>query len=122
MPRSSVMRFESSAETSHSVAGGTSPVFDHDTVGSDNSSATQGSSTASVAGRKRAPTKQCAAACVNDRARNKSANAGAHGTLKGRGMILLQSGVKTAPIASSRSDGARVHTGIGGARERWALV
>ena len=56
MPKSSVMRFEISAETSHSVAGGTSPVFDQDTVGSDISSATHGSSTASVAGKKRAPT------------------------------------------------------------------
>ena len=60
IPRSSVMRFENSADTSHSVAGGVSAVFDHWMVGSDSSSATQGSSMASVAGRKRAPTKQWA--------------------------------------------------------------
>src|SRR5215469_4992062 len=52
MPRSSVMRFDKSAEMSHSVAAGTSPVFDHATVGKDISSATQGSSVASVAGKK----------------------------------------------------------------------
>ncbi len=51
MPKSSVMRLESLAETSHSVAGGTSAVFDHDTVGNDISSATHGSSVASVAGK-----------------------------------------------------------------------
>ena len=56
------MRFDISAETSHSVAGGTSPVFDQDTVGSDSSSATHGSSMASVAGKNRAPTKQWAKA------------------------------------------------------------
>jgi hypothetical protein len=58
MPKSSVMRFDSSAEMSHSVAGGTSPVCDQATVGNDNSSATHGSSIASVAGKNRAPTKQ----------------------------------------------------------------
>ena len=60
MPRSSVMRFEISAETSHSLAGGHVAGFDQDTVGSDSSSATHGSSMASVAGKKRAPTKQWA--------------------------------------------------------------
>src|ERR1700693_5758344 len=62
MPKFSVIRFEKSPEMSHSVAGGMSAVLDHDTVGIDISSATQGSSVASVAGRKRAPTKQCASA------------------------------------------------------------
>jgi len=38
-----------------------------ETVGSDSSSATQGSSTLSVAGRKRAPTKQCADALAGSR-------------------------------------------------------
>ena len=75
MPKSSVMRLEISAETSHSVAGGTSAVRDHDTVGSDNSSATHGSSTASVAGKKRAPTKQWANASVKGSAENSSASA-----------------------------------------------
>src|SRR6186997_3316090 len=59
-PKSSVMRFEISPEISSSLAGGTSPVFDQATVGSDISSATHGSSVASVAGKKRAPTKQWA--------------------------------------------------------------
>ena len=62
MPKSSVMRFEISPEISSSLAGGTSPVFDQATVGSDISSATHGSSVASVAGKKRAPTKQWALA------------------------------------------------------------
>src|SRR5580704_5721162 len=72
---SGVMRLEISAETSHSVAGGTSPVRDQEIVGSDSSSATQGSSTASVAGKKRAPTKQWANASVKGSAANTSASA-----------------------------------------------
>src|ERR1700757_3478643 len=51
---------------SHSDAGGISAVLDHDTVGNDISSATQGSSVASVAGKNRAPTKQCANALEVD--------------------------------------------------------
>src|SRR5580704_18637549 len=65
-PKSSVMRFEISPETSHSIPDGMSPVFDQLTVGSDISSATQGSSVASVAGKNRAPTKQWAEALEND--------------------------------------------------------
>src|ERR1700733_1707142 len=62
-PKFSVIRLEISPEISSSLAGGKSPVLDQATVGKDNSSATQGSSVASVAGRKRAPTKQWASAC-----------------------------------------------------------
>src|SRR5579863_10681184 len=94
MPRSSVMRFDSSAETSHSVAGGTSPVFDHDTVGSDISSATQGSSTASVAGKNRAPTKQWAKAAEKGRQTNTSASANAREHLQQRGMATLRVSVR----------------------------
>src|SRR5580693_5173524 len=74
IPKSGVMRLEISAETSHSVAGGTSPVRDQETVGSDSSSATHGSSMASVAGKKRAPTKQWANASVKGSAANTSAS------------------------------------------------
>jgi dolichol kinase len=52
-----------------------SAVRDHDTVGSDISSATHGSSVASVAGKKRAPTKQWANASVQGSAANSSASA-----------------------------------------------
>src|SRR5579863_1134922 len=62
-PKLSVMRFEKSIPRFNCEAGGTSAVCDQATVGSDISSATQGSSMASVAGRKRAPTKQWASAC-----------------------------------------------------------
>jgi hypothetical protein len=41
---------------------GISPVLKLEIVGNDNSSATQGSSTVRVAGKKRLPAKQCAAA------------------------------------------------------------
>src|SRR5580700_10880218 len=75
MPKSSVMRFDSSAETSHSLAGGESPVWNQSTVGTDSSSATQGSSMASVAGKNRAPTKQWANEAVKVRGTNKSASA-----------------------------------------------
>src|ERR1700731_1119607 len=75
MPKSGVIRLETSTETSHSVAGGTSPVRDQEIVGSDISSATQGSSVASVAGKKRAPTKQWANASVKGSAANSSASA-----------------------------------------------
>src|SRR5450631_1000535 len=57
-----VMRLEYSADMSTWLADGSSPVPKAVTVGSDSSSATQGSSVVSVAGRKRAPTKQCAKA------------------------------------------------------------
>src|SRR5712675_84297 len=66
MPKLSVMRLEYSTETSSWRAGGSSPVLNPDTVGSDSSSATQGSSTPSVAGKKRPPTKQCADAPLAD--------------------------------------------------------
>src|SRR5262245_41407266 len=64
-PNASVMRLENSPEMSSCRAGGTSSFLNEDTVGSDNSSATQGSSTVMVAGKKRAPTKQCASASVS---------------------------------------------------------
>src|SRR6516162_6571718 len=89
MPKSSVMRFEMSAEMSHSVAAGTSPVFDQATVGTDISSATQGSSVASVAGKKRAPTKQCASAWAADNATTKHASANACEQLEKRSMTIL---------------------------------
>src|SRR5690242_2179363 len=88
IPRSSVMRFDSSTEMSHSVAAGTS-VFDHWTVGTDSSSATQGSSVARVAGRKRGPTKQCAKASTAESATNRSANANAREQLEERSMNNL---------------------------------
>src|SRR6516162_10153455 len=89
MPKSSVMRFDKSAEISHSVAGGTSPVFDHTTVGKDISSATQGSSVASVAGKKRDPTKQCAKASAADSVTKTRAIANTREQLKTRSMTIL---------------------------------
>src|ERR1700758_4230611 len=108
IPRSSVMRFESSTETSHSVAAGTSPVFDQATVGSDNSSATQGSSVASVAGKKRGPAKQCAKASAADSATNMSANANAREQLEERSMNNLHwrlTGWRPPAAASFHSTG-----------------
>src|SRR6516225_3722391 len=89
MPRSSVIRFDSSAEMSHSVAAGTSPVFDQATVGKDISSATQGSSVASVAGKKRGPTKQCARASAAESATRMIASANAREQLEERSMNNL---------------------------------
>src|ERR1039457_563519 len=94
MPRSSVMRLEISTDTSHSVAGGISPVFDQATVGSDISSATQGSSIASVAGKNLGPTKQWAKALEKGRKTNKSTSANARETLGRRDMKILHSGVR----------------------------
>ena len=51
MPKFSVMRLSRFLRDVPLVAGGTSPVLDQATVGSDSSSATQGSSIARVAGR-----------------------------------------------------------------------
>src|SRR5579859_5167472 len=62
IPKVLVIRLEYSPETSVSSADGTSPVLNRENVGMDSSSATQGSSTASVAGKNRPPTKQCASA------------------------------------------------------------
>src|SRR5215471_9905308 len=89
MPKSSVMRLAKSIEMSHSVAGGTSPVFDQATVGSDISSATQGSSVASVAGKKRDPTKQCASAWAADSARTRHASGNAREQLEKRSISFL---------------------------------
>src|SRR5450631_3641196 len=61
-PSVGVMRLEYSAEMSTWLDDGSSPVPKAVTVGSDSSSATQGSSIVSVAGRNLAPTKQCAKA------------------------------------------------------------
>src|SRR6516164_3747399 len=96
MPKSSVMRFDRSTEMSHSVAAGTSPVFDQATVGKDISSATQGSSVASVAGKKRGPTKQCAKACAAESATNRSANANAREQLEQRNINSLHKRVSKA--------------------------
>src|SRR5262245_19463398 len=62
IPRFSVIRLVNCPELSSWLVGRTSPLFAHDTVGNDNSSATHGSSIVRVAGRKRIPTKQCACA------------------------------------------------------------
>ena len=62
------------AEMAHWVAGRMSPVLDHATVGSDISSATHGSSVASVAGKNRAPTKQWAEASERGSKTNKRTN------------------------------------------------
>jgi hypothetical protein len=111
------MRFDSSTETSHSVAAGTSPVFDQATVGKDISSATQGSSVASVAGKKRGPTKQCAKASAAESARNTSANANAREQLEERSMNNLHWRLEYwRPVAA-----ASFHSTWGGPRERLAL-
>ena len=106
MPKSSVMRFDSSPETSHSVAGGTSAVRDQETVGSDSSSATHGSSMASVAGKKRAPTKQWANASVKGSAAKTSASAKARKHLGLPDMIVLLRRVQTLRPAQSGRDGS----------------
>src|SRR5260370_10774706 len=56
-PKSDVMRFDSSPLMSVSTTDGSVPVFWFDTVGSDSSSATNGSSIVIVAGKKRDPAK-----------------------------------------------------------------
>ena len=64
-PKSSVIRFEYSPETSRCFTDGSSLVLNHATVGSDSSSATPGSSMASVAGNIRLPTISWARAAVS---------------------------------------------------------
>src|SRR4029077_7557502 len=118
IPRSSVMRFESSTEMSHSVAAATSRVLGQATVGTDISSATQGSSVASVAGKKRGPTKQCANASAADSATKRSANANAREQLEERSMNNLHRRLKCRrPVVA-----ASFHSTWGGPRERWALA
>src|ERR1022692_1735470 len=85
----SVTRFEYSVETSSWRAGGSSPVLDHATVGSDSSSATHGSSMPSVAGKKRPPTKQCASAPAFDRTTATVANAAVRTTDLSMGKLRL---------------------------------
>jgi hypothetical protein len=64
----SVMRLEYSPDMSSCLADGSSPFLNDDTVGKASSSATQGSSILSVAGKKRAPARQCACAVPPDKA------------------------------------------------------
>src|SRR5690242_6961860 len=78
---------------SHWVAGGISAVLDQATVGTDISSATQGSSVASVAGKKRAPTKQWARAFVVNVVAMRVASASARGF--GKDIGILRGDVKT---------------------------
>src|SRR5260370_20856716 len=66
-PRLYVSRLEYSVDMSNSLADGSSPFLNSEIVGSDSSSATQGSSKTTVAGEKRAPTKQWADASPLDR-------------------------------------------------------
>src|ERR1700726_1673855 len=76
IPKFSVMRLEKSPATSFSRPAGLALL--NSTVGSDISSATQGSSTVSVAGRKRAPTKQCASASPSGTSASASPGRAAH--------------------------------------------
>src|SRR5260221_10530859 len=62
-PSVGVIRLENSPAMVTTLLGTSSPVLKADIVGSDSSSATQGSSVASIAGKNRAPTYQCASAC-----------------------------------------------------------
>ena len=102
MPKSSVMRFEISPEISSSFAGGTSLVFDQATVGSDISSATQGSSVVSVAGKKPAPTKQCAKALGENSKLKNNASASAHEHLTRQNMSFSIGGVNGRPAVVGR--------------------
>src|ERR1700736_1241686 len=90
-PKSSVMRLARSPEMAHWVAGGMSPVLDQATGGSDISSATHGSSVASVAGKNRAPTKQCAEALEKNSEANRQPSANAREHLGRRDMKTLRS-------------------------------
>src|SRR6202167_6580235 len=95
------MRLSNSAEMSISLPCGTPAVGNQSTVGSDISSATQGSSITRVAGKNRGPTKQWAEACEKDNKRNRSAGAKARGHLGRRDMKILRLGVpKTAAAAN----------------------
>src|SRR5579864_6075923 len=103
MPKFSVIRLETSNERPNCEAGGTSAVLDQATVGSDISSAMQGSSVASVAGKNRAPTKQWAEAQENETKVIKTPSANARACLDKRNM-----GVSVAanwnPAAFSRRE------------------
>src|ERR1700674_4344993 len=119
MPKSSVMRLERSPEMATAVAGGMSPVFDQLTVGSDISSATQGSSVASVAGKSRAPTKQWAEALEKDSRTNKRPGANARGRLERQDMTNSPfSGWKND---SSGGDGAASSYALGGGPRGFAI-
>src|SRR5579871_1947189 len=77
VPKLSVIRLEYSTATSVWIAGGLSPVRNQSRVGMDSSSATHGSSIASVAGKNRPPTKQCANALLPEMATTAAASAAA---------------------------------------------
>src|SRR5262249_2205325 len=112
-PSVSVMRLENSPEMSTCLEGGTSPVLKAVMVGSESSSATQGSSVASVAGRKRAPTKECAKA--GDAATTARAASAAART---NDIVIFprQTTERDAALAASRGSGSQAR--IGGPRGR----
>src|ERR1700691_3036815 len=85
------MRLSNRAEMSISLPCGTPAVGNQSTVGSDISSATQGSSITSVAGKNRAPTKQCAKALDSGSETNKRPIASAHACVKKRDMANFPS-------------------------------
>ena len=118
IPKSSVMRFEISAETSHSVAGGISAVFDHWIVGNDSSSATQGR-------RWRALRERSARRRSNGRtlpigeAANSSASANTRQAINCR---TWQFSIRQRNDGPPSKPAAATSRARGGARERWDFV
>src|SRR5215471_15782543 len=88
-PKSWVMRLETSTLMSTWFADGLSAVLNQSTVGIDISSATQGSSVTRVAGKKRAPTKQCASTTDTGRGPNMSTAAAIATTTAKRNVLIF---------------------------------
>src|ERR1700685_765344 len=96
------MRLSNSAEMSTWLPGGIPGVGNQSTVGSDISSATHGSSITSVAGKNRAPTKQCAKALDGGSQTNKSPIANTHVCIIKRDMANFLA-VEVAAVDAARA-------------------
>ena len=100
-PKSWVIRLERSTLISTWFAVGTSAVLNQSRVGSDISSATQGSSVTSVAGRKRLPTKQCAWAGDSGKATKIAEAVAATAPARRRNFVLIVVAPRPTAIGAS---------------------
>ena len=93
----------------------------HATVGSDSSSATQGSSMASVAGKKRGADEAMREGWRAATARRREAQARTRASTSDDGTSLISMG-REQSVRPPLRRAARLHAPYGGARERWDLV
>ncbi len=126
---SGVIRFENSPFMSVSLTEGSMPVFWCDTVGSESSSATNGSSVVIVAGKKRFPTiPWLIAGTVEDKvsavasARRTPASKRSIGVPQNEGKPGARRPAAVAAMLTSADEGREAYASFGGARARGVVA